>query len=296
MEFLTIFLASLLGIFSPVGLGVEQIAASAIRDQLDQAETLAVRIDNAPNYRVFQGRVERVRIAGRGLYPQAGLRIAALEVETDPIQVNPSQLRQGRFVLEEPLYSGVRLVLTREDINQALGSPQIAEQLRDFSIDFLGNSAAALERYELVEPQVEFLDGNRLRLQAILRSQQARAQATQSSVQLAIAIETGLEIVEGRQLQLLNPRVSLDGRPLPPQLVQLLVGGLSQRLDLANLEADGITARILNWQLDRDQISLAALVRIDPQFTATDPGLPQPQAQVQKIDSHQEAENQQPVL
>lgn len=267
MEFLTIFLASLLGIFSPVGFGVEQIAASAIRDQLAGAETLAVRIDSAPNYRFVQGRVERLRIAGRGLYPEAGVRIAALEVETDPIQVDPGQLRRGRFTLEDPLYAGVRLVLTRDDINQALRSPEIADQLRDLSLDFLGDSASALERYEIAEPQVEFLEGNRLRLQAVLRSQPSDSQP--ASVQLAIAIETGLQINDGRQLQLLSPRVSLDGRPLPPQLVQLLVGGISQRLDLANLEPDGIMARILNWQLDQDQIQLAALVRIDPKFTAS---------------------------
>ncbi|MFM7427641.1 MAG: DUF2993 domain-containing protein [Elainella sp.] len=272
MEFLTIFLSGLLGLFSPVGLGVEQIAARTIRDQFDQVETLAVRIDNAPNYRVLQGNVERVRIAGRGLYPEAGVRIAALEVETEQIQVDPAQLRQGQFVLKKPLYGGVRLVLTREDINQALRSPQIVEQLRDLSLNFLGDSAAALERYELVEPQVEFLDGNRLRLQAVLRSQPTRSGAAQTAnVQLTIAIETGLEVINGRQLQLLDPSVSLDGRPLPSPLVQLLVGGISQRLDLANLEPDGIKARVLTWQLDRDQISLAALVRIDPKFTAIDP-------------------------
>ncbi len=272
MEFLTIFLASLLGIFSPVGLGVEQIAANAIRAQLAQVETLAVRIDNAPNYRVLQGKVDRVRIAGRGLYPEADLRIAALEVEADQIQVDPAELRQGRFALAEPLYAGLRLVLTREDINQALRSPQISKQLRDLSLNFLGDSAAALERYELVEPQVEFLDKNRLRLQAILRSQPSESQSAQTAnIQLAIAIETGLEITAGRQLQLLNPSVSLDGRPLPPQLVQLLVSGLSQRFDLANLEPDGITARVLSWQLDHDQLNLAALVRIDPQLTSGGP-------------------------
>lgn len=272
MEFLTIFLASLLGIFSPVGFGVEQIAARAIRDQLDQVETLAVRIDNAPNYRFLQGNVERLRIAGRGLYPETGVRIAALEVETDQIQVDPAQLRQGRFVLKAPLYAGVRLALTREDINQALRSPQIAQQLRDLSLDFLGDSAAALERYELVDPQVEFLDGDRLRLQAILRSQSTRSQVPQTSnVQLAISVETGLAIANGRQLQLLNPSVSLDGRPIPSQLVQLLVSGVSQRLDLANLEPNGITVRVLSWQLDPNQINLAALVRIDPEFTAVDP-------------------------
>ncbi len=261
MEFLVILLSGLLTLVSPTNLVVEQLTASAIRGQLKQAETLAVRLDNAPSYRVAQGRIERLRIAGRGLYPAAEIRIAALEVETDPIAVNPAALRQGKITLEQPLNAGVRLVLTREDINRALRSPQVSQRLQDLSLNLLGTSAAQLERYDLVEPEVEFLDQQRLRFQAQLKSQQ-------SDLQLSIAIESGITILAGRQLQLIDPAIAIDGRPLPPQLVNLLIGDISRQLDLVNLEETGITARILSWQLDRDQISLAAFVQLDPQVLA----------------------------
>lgn len=262
MEFFTIFLSSLLGLLSPVGFVVDQVAEDAIRNQLEDVETLAVRVDNAPNYQFVQGKVDRVRIAGRGIYPKTGIRIAALEVETDAIAVDPGKLQQGQLELEQPLNAGVRLVLTQADINQALQSPQIAEQLRDLSLDFLGSPAQQLERYDFSNLQVEFLDNNRLRFQAVLQSQQ-------SAQQIPIVIESGVQINSGRQLQLITPTATIDGNPLPSQLINLLIGGVSQGLDLANLEDAGITARVLEWSIDQSQLSLAVFVQIDPKFTAS---------------------------
>jgi hypothetical protein len=260
MELFTILLSALLGIFSPVGFAVDRVAESAIRKQIQSAETLAVRVDNAPSYQLWAGKVERVRIAGRGIYPISGIRIAVLELETDPIAVDPGHLRQGKVQLAQPLNAGVRIVVTAADLNRALQSPQISKKLRDLSLDFLGSPGQQLERYEFVNPQVEFLNQQRLRFQTQLKSQQ-------SDTQIAITVESGIQINSGRQLQLVEPTATINGRPLPPQLIKLLVGGIDQRLDLANLQAQGITARVLSWQLDRQQLSLAAFVQIDPKFT-----------------------------
>lgn len=261
MEFFTILLSALLGLFSPVGFVVDRVAESTIRHQLKGAETLAVRVDNAPNYDLAAGKIERVRIAGRGIYPETGIRIAALELETDPIAVDPGRLRRGKLQLEKPLNAGVRIVVTAADINRALQSPRISKQLRDLSLNFLGSPGQQLERYEFVNPQVEFLPNRRLRFQTALKSQQ-------SDAQIAIVVESGIDIASGHQLRLVEPTAAINGRPLPSQLVNLLVGGISQRLDLANLEEKGITARVLDWNLDQQQLSLAAFVRIDPSFTA----------------------------
>lgn len=260
MEFFTILLSSLLGILSPAGFVVDRVAETAIRNQLDSAETLAVRVDNTPNYQLAQGKVDRVRIAGRGIYPIAGVRIEALELETDAIEVDPSSLRQGQPELEKPLNAGIRLVLTKTDLNRALQSPEVTAQLRNLSLNFLGSPAQQLERYDFVNPQVEFLDQNRLRFQVALQPQQSQTQIT-------IAVESGIQINRGRQLQLIEPVATVDGRPLPTQFVDLLVGGISQRFDLDNLGERGITARVLNWEVTPEELNVAAFVQIEPQVT-----------------------------
>lgn len=260
MEFLTIVLSGLLGLLSPIGFGVEQVAQSAIRDQLYEAESLAVRIDSTPNWQIAQGRVDRVRIAGRGIYPIADLRIAVLEIETDPIALQPDGLRSGELQLDQPLNAGVRLVLSRDDLNRALQSPALTEPLRNLNLDAFSAPDQPLDRYEFVQPQVEFLDNDRLRFQVTLQSQQA-------STQLAIQAETGIRWIGGRQLELIEPTVTINDRPLPRQLLTLLLGGISQRLDLARLEAQGITVRVLDWEVQPDGIELAAFVQLDPAFT-----------------------------
>jgi hypothetical protein len=261
MEFFAILLSSVLGVLSPAGFVVDQLAEDAIRDRLESAEQLAVRIDNRPSSRFLQGRADRLRIAGRGLYPIEGVRIAALELETDPISLDPVSLRTGKPQLEQPLRAGVRLVLNRDDINQALRSPMIADRLRELSLNLLASSSAeALQRYEFVDPQVEFLADDRIRLTVTL----ARGNADRQ----AIVAESGVAIEQGRQLQLIEPRLSFNGQPVPPQVIDLLIGGLSDRLDLARLEDQGLTARVLNLEVAAEQVTIAGFISVDSEFVS----------------------------
>jgi hypothetical protein len=259
MEFLTILLSSLLGIVSPAGLVVDRIAEDAIRDQLASAERLEVRVDNAPSYQLLQGQIDRVRIAGRGLFPLEGIRIAALDVETDAIAVDPSSLRNGQPTLNQPLQAGIRLVLREKDLNRALQSPAIVERLRSLNIGAFGSSASA--GYEVVNPQIEFLDQNRLRFQAILQRQETEEQ-------LAIALETGLSVQSGRQIQFIAPILSINGAAVPPELVEGFSAGISQQFDLRNFQNSGITARVLQLEVDPEQLQLAVFVRVEPEAIA----------------------------
>src|SRR4028119_714304 len=95
MEFITILLSGLLAVLSPVNLVADKVTEGAIRARFNKIEQLQVRVDNAPNYQIVQGKVERLRIAGRGLWLTPDIRIGALELETDPINVDLQRLRQG---------------------------------------------------------------------------------------------------------------------------------------------------------------------------------------------------------
>ena len=95
MEFFTILLSGLLAIVAPIGVVTDKIIANNLRSRLNKVEQLQVRVDNAPSYQLVQGKVERVRIAGRGLWLTPDIRIGALEIETDPLNVDLQRLRQG---------------------------------------------------------------------------------------------------------------------------------------------------------------------------------------------------------
>lgn len=269
MEFLTVLLAAVLGVLSPAGLIADRLAANAIRQQVDHVEDLAVRIDSTPTYRLLQGRADRVQIAGRGVFPIAGVRIDTLEIETDPIALNTQDLTD----LKQPISAGVRIVLTKEDLNQALRSAPVTDALRDLSLNFLGGTSQQLQRYDFVDPQVQFLPDDppgaaarsgRIQFQVSL-VEQSGANNPQGD-RIEIFGETGIEILTGRQLNLVDPQIRINNELVPPELVGLLLGGISQQLDLENFQDSGILARILKFQIQDDRLTIAAFVQLQPGF------------------------------
>lgn len=255
MEFITILLSGVLGLVSPVGLVIDRTAQNAIRSQFKKVEQLQVRVDNAPSYQLLQGKVERVRIAGRGLQLKQ-IRLAALELETDSINLEPRSLGQRQPKLKQPIQAGVRLGLNQQDINQALQSPKVTAILRNLGIREFGNFGNSGQRYNFVNPHVEFLANNRLRFQVKL---------TQGNVKpLAISLESGLGVIAGRQIQLVQPIVLVDGEEVPSQVVSAIAANVSQRFDLGNLETYGVKARILQLKVTPQKLEIAAFLRVEP--------------------------------
>lgn len=266
MEFLTILLSGLLVLASPIGLVADRVGERLIRSQFDRVEELEVRVDNPPSHQLLQGKVERIQIAGRGLWLRPDIRLDAIDIETDPIDIElpelQERLRQRDFTfLEKPIQAGIRIALTEEDINRALRSPSVTNRLRQVASRLIpGPTGAQINRYEIVNPQIQFLDNNRFRLQVNLSEQGSSG----SGIQINLAAESGLAIANGRKLELLNPRLELNGTPVPPVFVNLLTEGLNQRLDLQALEASGITARLLQLEVNPEQLEIAAFVRLAP--------------------------------
>ena len=258
MEFLTILLSSVLALVSPVGLVIDRTAENAIRSQFEKVEHLQVRVDNAPSYQLLQGKVERVRIAGRGLQlKQQDLSIAVLELETDPIDLDPRSLGLRQPKLQRPFQAGVRLVLTQEHINQALKSPELTASLRNLGISELGNETDEPEqRYDFVNPRVEFLENNRLRFQVKLTSGSVKP--------LTITGESGLGVRLGRQIQLIEPGVYVNQEAVPNQLVSAIAASLSKQLDLRNMSGYGIQARLLKLKVSQNELEIAAFLRVEP--------------------------------
>ncbi|MBE9114998.1 DUF2993 domain-containing protein [Lusitaniella coriacea LEGE 07157] len=175
MEIFIILLSGLLGGLAPSGFIVDSVAQGAIRSNLQAADVVAVRVDNTPSYQLIGGKADRVRIALRGVQPTPLLRIDTLELETDPIDVDLEQLRQGGrealAAFRQPFQGGVRLVLTEEDLNQALQSPAFAARSRGILQRIAGNfSSDPNAQFQLIDPKIDLLEGNRLRLDTQVRS------------------------------------------------------------------------------------------------------------------------------
>jgi hypothetical protein len=265
VEFFTILLSGVFTLVAPVGIVADQLAEGLIRERIVRAELIDVRIDNVPNFQIVNGRVDRVRVAGRGVYPIPELRIDTLDVETDIIDLDLPGLQQGRVALDEPLQSAARLVLRTDDINALLQSDRVQQGLEQLAFNLPGaDGARQANRYRLTNPRFTFLSGNRLRVQVDLQDQVLNQR-------IEAVVETGLQIVDGHQLVLVNPSIVVDDTPVPRQLIESFVDGAQPQLTLTQLSDFGVTARVLRFSLTPEALDLAVFVRVNPDSPLLNP-------------------------
>ncbi|MEM6714232.1 MAG: DUF2993 domain-containing protein [Cyanobacteria bacterium P01_D01_bin.6] len=257
MEWITIILSSLFTLVSPVGLVADQVAEGVIRERLYQAELVDVRIDNTPNFRLVGGRVDRLRFAGRGLYPVPEFRIDILDVETDPIDIDLPALQDGKFALDEPIQAATHIVLKTEDINTLLRSPRVQELLNTLEFNLPGASDRERNRYRLSNPQITFLPENRLRVTVDLVDR-----VLQEEVETLV--ETGIQIIDGHQLVLVEPTIVIDGQSVPEPLIKAFTEGVDAALTLKQFDDWEIVARVLQFELQPEALDLVVYVRVDP--------------------------------
>lgn len=263
MEIITIILSGMLTLVSPVGAVFDRTAENAVLDQLTAAEELEVRVDNTPSYQLLQGKIDRLRFAGRGLYLTPELRIDTLEFETDPLDVDLDRLRTEEQTsvpqfLRQPLRGAIRLVLTEADLNQALRSPAVLEQLRQGQQEFSdGTQAQSIsQRYQLANPEIDFLADNRVRFQAEIEDRR-------DNDRLRVKLESELRVVTGRQIQIVNPKLWLNDEEAPPNLIKAIAKFVNKKLDLGSLEPQGLQARIIQLNMNSEQIEIVSFLQID---------------------------------
>jgi hypothetical protein len=281
MEILAIALASLLGLGSSGGIVLDRIAQNKIRSQVISVEQQAVRIDNQPNYRVAQGKLARVRIASRGVRIQPGIRISSLDLETDPIAVKSNiklnNIERLRESLAAPAAGALKVVLTEKDLNQALQSTEIQAQLQKTLNHAIASKAGSTNiSYQLSDIQLKLRPKNRLQVSLKLSRPRPKTnlnlesnstpgtyRAKNNSRELAVSLELTVKVINGKRVRLLDPQGTVNGRPMSSRLLNGFATGISDRLNLNTLSADGILARILQLEINEDNLQLISFVRLE---------------------------------
>lgn len=118
-----------------------------------------------------------------------------------------------------------------------------------------------MESYKFVNPRVEFLDNNRLRFQLELQQQR---NGNDRGFKLAILAESGFQVVAGRRIELVAPRLEANGNPVPPILVNAIAAGVSRGGYLRRLEANQILIRLLKLEVSPELLEIAAFVALQP--------------------------------
>jgi LmeA-like phospholipid-binding len=260
MELITVLLSSFLSVLSFGGIVADKAAESAIRSRFNKIENVQVRIDNAPNLQIISGKADRVRVAAKGVWLTPEVRIDSFELETDPIQVDPQKIQQlSQLKLEslpKPLQAGVKFTVNEQDINKSLRSTVVLNRIQQV----IGNAIAAFGGsvgtiYKVENPQVRFLPNSRLGMKFTLLD------TAKPADKLALDIESGVKVIGGRRLQLVNAQGSVNNLPLPSFVLTSLVESINERADLAILESSGLTARVLDVKVTNKKLEVATFVR-----------------------------------
>jgi hypothetical protein len=266
MEWLTGIVAGLLTLLGSAGLIIDGLIASQIRQQTHAVEKLAVRVDNTPNYQILQGKVDKVRLDGRGIYPLPDLRIDTLAVETDALDVDLKRLQgkgNRRFsqALRQNAQGAVKLVLREDDINRALATEKV-RGLAESTLNRLlpREDNTAVRTIKILGTSLNFLPQNRIQLEIKLEQQEEG----KSPEPLEVGIESGFRTDNGRNVQIIEPVARLNGKKISPRLVRGFAEGIGEQLDLGRWEKDRIFLRILQLEIEEDKVTLAAFVRISP--------------------------------
>lgn len=270
MELITIVLSGLLSALSNGGWVSEAIAENVLASNVESVETLEIRVDNRPNYQLVNGKLDKLRIATRGILLQQDLRIDLLEVETDPISLDikdlgNSSLEDLQASLGQPLQAAARIIITEVDLTTALQSEILRQQLQETLNNLVAQRAGNTTRsYEVSELQIDLLPENRIELELQLSRSGTNQERDR---ELAISLELGLEVIAGTKIQLVNPQGTVNGRQMSERLLNGFAEGISDRLNLTNLESLGILARLLQLEVTEDKIELVAFTRIETPST-----------------------------
>ena len=281
MEILTIVLASLMSLGSSGGIILDKIAQAKISSQVISIEEQAVRIDNQPNYNVAKGKLSRVRIASRGVRLEPGIRIAVLDLETDPLSVKPSELKLSsidslRESLNAPATGAAKIVINEADLDRALQSSEIQKRLQDNLNRLIVRKAGSSNiSYNLTDVRLELRPQNRVWVSFRLDRPRPSLSSTPESArmgtsrtnnrsrELAISLELTLKVIDGRVIRIVDPQGTVNGSPMSSRLLNGFATGISDRLDLNVLEEDGILARILQLEINEDNLQLVGFVRLE---------------------------------
>jgi hypothetical protein len=261
MELLAILLSGITALFSFTGVVVDKNVEAAVLSQIDHAEQLYVRVDNAPVHQILNGKINKLRIAGQGLWVTKDLRIDTLEIETDPMAVDLKAMQADgqnprASSIQQPIQAGIKFKFSEADLNNFLKSPDSIAKLQKMTTGTIGGAASSLNKdYQITNPQVTFVGNNRLTFKAELKD-------PGSAEKLAIKLETGISVIGGRKFELVDPTATVGDTQVPPFLLSGLTTGVSERLNIDILEQRGVTARILQFKVNPQSLELAAFIRL----------------------------------
>ena len=279
MELLISIMSGILAIATSVNAVGDEVLKNKLESQIKSVDTIAVRVDNTPNYDLSKGKVKRVRVATRDLEISGAIAFKVLELDVDGIDIRLREwLQQDIFteidgvptlrlrqLFEQPVNIASRAVLTQEQLDNMLQSPFINRTIRrrlQQTLNRIAQSNYRREDFEISSFALDLIGENRIVLKMKL-SGFDREDGTKNA-ELNVDFEFALEVINGVSFRLTEQQVFVDGEEVKPEQRVLVVAPVT----LKALEEVGIKVRVIEWESNQDELELALFIRAN-EYAAT---------------------------
>ncbi|WP_319420775.1 LmeA family phospholipid-binding protein [Pleurocapsa sp. FMAR1] len=279
MELLVSIMSAILAIATSVNAVGDEVLKNKLESQIKSVDTIAVRIDNAPNHDILGGKVKRVRVATRNLQISQAIAFKVLELDVDGIDIKLKEWLQQdilteidgvptlrlRELFEQPVNIASRAVLTQEQLDNMLQSPFINRTIRrrlQQTLNRIAEKNYRQEDFEISSFALDLIDENRIALRMKLSG--FDPEDGSKDAELNVDFEFALEVIDGISFRLTEQQVFIDGEEVEPEQGVLVVAPVT----LKALEEVGIKVRVLEWESNQDELELALFISAN-RFAAT---------------------------
>lgn len=195
-----------------------KVAELALTSQVDQVDQVAVDVRTDP-IKLMQGKVDAVTISSEGMALKPDLRATAVNIQTSTVGINPIKAALGQIELTEDAQAQAQILLTEDDLNQALSSDYLRGKLRPFTVQVQSQPV----QIEIETMQMHLPEAGKMQIAAQLRIE--RDQQKQISILVRPVLQDagnriGIEVL------------SVETESIDLNLVQALVDEITTLLDL----------------------------------------------------------------
>ncbi|GAB4304135.1 MAG: DUF2993 domain-containing protein [Oscillatoriaceae cyanobacterium] len=224
------------------------VATAGIRHLFSKCEALEVAIA-LPSPLGSQGRIDGLRVSGRGLEIQRRFPVGEMSFNTDAVAIDYMALLGGKIKLAQPTQAVAQVVLTEEGINRAFQADLVTKKLSSANIPVTFS-----------EVEVQLKPQNQLRIFAKAKWSNGET--------VPVCLHTTISIEQRRRLQFSHPHFEAEVIPEPlrerAQTASMaLVEVLNQMVDLDKFNLDGITMRLNRLETQGKQLLFSGYAQIN---------------------------------
>lgn len=222
---------------------LNKVAELSLSAKLNDAEVIDVDIESDA-LGLVQGEIDSVTVRCEGLVTPQDLRLEELQLQADNIGINILSTALGKIELSHPIDASGRLVLTTADLNRALNSDYLRQQVRNLKIPL--NNRRLIIDLQKVECSLPSKDKLVIKAKVLAHLVNKTQKA---NFRVVLSIRDGGEYIAFEQGQY------LEGKDLPIEQTAALLTKINEILSLRYFRYQGMLLQMKRLEVDTDQVT-----------------------------------------